>query len=142
LRTIAHAARDREVLRVVADQIGAPTSAALVAEAIEYMLAAGLPDFRRRSAQARGLVHLAASGAASWHQFAVAIVAGLRQRGVTLATARVEAIRTEDYPTRAVRPLNSRLALGRLREVFGQSPISWQEALAPELDQLAREMLG
>jgi len=99
-----------------------------------------VPDLKRRSAQARGLVHLAASGSASWHQFASAIVAGLKERGVALATARVEAIRTENYPTRAVRPHNSRLALDRLREVFGQSPISWQEALAPELDQLAREM--
>lgn len=140
LRTIARAARDREVLRVVADQIGAPTSAAIIADAVARMVAPGLQDLRRRSAQARGLVHLAASGEASWHQFASAIVAGLKERGVVLAAARVEAIRTEDYPTRAARPRNSRLALDRLAGVFGQTPPSWQEALAPELDLLAREM--
>ncbi|MGP0093776.1 MAG: dTDP-4-dehydrorhamnose reductase [Xanthobacteraceae bacterium] len=140
LRTIARAARDREVLRVVADQIGAPTSAALIADAVTRMVAPGLQDLQRRSAQARGLVHLAAAGEASWHQFASAIVTGLKERGVTLAAARVDAIRTEDYPTRAARPRNSRLALDRLREVFGLTPPSWQGALAPELDQLAREM--
>jgi dTDP-4-dehydrorhamnose reductase len=140
LRTIARAARERDVVRVVADQVGAPTSAALIADAVARMVAAGLPDLQRRSAQARGLVHLAASGEASWHQFASAIVVGLKERGVTLAAARVEAIRTEDYPTRAARPRNSRLALDRLRQVFGQTPASWQDALAPELDQLAREM--
>jgi dTDP-4-dehydrorhamnose reductase len=140
LRTIARAAREREVLRVVADQVGAPTSAALIADAVARMVAAGLPDLRRRSAQAGGLLHLAASGEASWHQFASAIVAGLKERGVTLAAVRVEAIRTQDYPTRAARPRNSRLALDRLRQVFGQTPASWQEALTPELDQLAREM--
>jgi dTDP-4-dehydrorhamnose reductase len=140
LRTIARAAREREVLRVVADQIGAPTSAALIADAVEHMVAPGLPNLARRSAQARGLVHLSASGTASWHQFAGAIVAGLKDRGVTLAAARVEAIRTQDYPARAARPRNSRLALDRLAQVFGQTPPSWQAALAPELDQLAREM--
>jgi dTDP-4-dehydrorhamnose reductase len=64
----------------------------------------------------------------------------LQERGVALAAARVEAIRTEDYPTRAARPRNSRLALDRLAQVFGQTPPSWQEALASELDLLAREM--
>jgi dTDP-4-dehydrorhamnose reductase len=51
-------------------------------------------------------------------------------------------IRTEDYPTRAKRPRNSRLDLTRLREVFSLTPIPWRDALARELDALAVELLG
>jgi dTDP-4-dehydrorhamnose reductase len=140
LRTIAALARERKELRIVADQVGAPTSAALLADAVAGMVAAGLPALRERSARAHGLVHIAASGETSWHGFACAIIEGLRARGVALAVERVHAIRSEDYPTRARRPRNSRLDLSRLREVFGIAPMSWRAALAPELDALAAEL--
>jgi dTDP-4-dehydrorhamnose reductase len=139
LRTIAALARERRELRVVADQIGAPTSAALLADAVSRIVAEGLPALRGRSARANGLVHLAASGETSWHGFACAIVEGLRARGVPLAVERVLAIRSEDYPTRARRPRNSRLDLTRAREVFGMKPLPWRDGLVPELDRLAAE---
>jgi len=140
LRTIAALARERQELRVVADQIGAPTSAALLADTVTALVAQGLPALRERSARASGLVHLAAAGETSWHGFACAIVEGLRARGVALAVERVLAIRSEDYPTRAARPRNSRLDLTRLRAVFGITPMAWRDALAPELDRLAAEL--
>jgi dTDP-4-dehydrorhamnose reductase len=139
LRTIAALARERQELRVVADQIGAPTSAALLADLVGRIVAEGLPALRERSARAKGLVHLAASGETSWHGFACAIVEGLRARGVALAVERVLAIRSEEYPTRARRPRNSRLDLPRACEVFGITPKHWRDALAPELDRLAAE---
>jgi dTDP-4-dehydrorhamnose reductase len=140
LRTMARLAREREELRVVADQIGAPTSARLIAACLARMLAGGRDDLRARTAQVQGVLHLSASGAASWQQFASAIVDGLKARGVKLTVARVVPIRSEDYPTRATRPHNSRLDLRRLQEVFGITPPHWQQALAPELDELAREL--
>jgi dTDP-4-dehydrorhamnose reductase len=139
LRTIARLARERAELHIVADQIGAPTSAALIADAIARMLSDGIESFRAHCAQAGGLVHVAAAGETSWHGFAGAIVAGLRERGVRLAVEHVIPISTDQYPTRARRPHNSRLDLTRLHSVFGVTPPDWQAALAPELDQLAQE---
>jgi dTDP-4-dehydrorhamnose reductase len=140
LRTIARLARERKELRIVADQIGAPSSAALIAENVAAMLADGLSAFRDRCRQANGLVHLCAAGETSWHGFAAAIIDGLNARGVKLAVARVDPISTAQYPTRATRPHNSRLDLSRLRQVFGIAPRSWHEALAPELDLLATSL--
>jgi dTDP-4-dehydrorhamnose reductase len=140
LRTIVDLARERTELRIVADQIGAPTSAALIADAVAEILSAGAEDLRRRFAEAGGLVHLAASGETSRHGFASAIIAGLRERGVPLAAERVTPIGTDEYPARALRPRNSRLDLGRLKKVFGITPPDWQSALAPELDEVAREL--
>ena len=140
LRTIARLARERKELRIVVDQIGAPTPAAVIADAITSMVAGGLDAFRADCARANGLVHLATSGETSWHGFATAIVDGLKARGVKLAAEQVNPIKSEEYPTRATRPRNSRLDLSRLQQVFGIKPPSWREALAPELDQLADEL--
>jgi dTDP-4-dehydrorhamnose reductase len=142
LRTIARLARESEDLRIVADQIGSPTSARLLADVVALMLAEGIEVLRARAAQARGLVHVCAAGEASWHRFASAIIDGLRSRGVRLAVARVVPIRTDEYPTRAKRPLNSRLDLGRLHELFGVRTPHWEQDLEPELDQLALELLA
>ena len=85
-------------------------------------------------------MHLAASGETSWYDFASSIVVGLRSRGVSLAVKRILPIRTDQYPTPATRPKNSRLDLGRLNKVFGIAPPPWDAALAVELDRLAREL--
>jgi dTDP-4-dehydrorhamnose reductase len=140
LRTIARLARERDELRIVADQVGAPTSAALVADAVATIVADGVEPLRKKCVAANGLVHLAASGETSWYDFASAIVVGLRSRGVPLAVKRILPIRTDQYPTPATRPQNSRLDLGRLRRVFGITPPPWDMALTVELDRLAREL--
>lgn len=140
LRTIARLAQTNEELRVVADQIGAPTPAALIADAVANMLAGGLDDLRARTKQAGSIVHVAARGETSWHGFASEIVQGLKARGVRLAAKRVLPIETSDRPARADRPRNSRLSLARLQTDFGITPPHWREALLPELDRLAREM--
>jgi dTDP-4-dehydrorhamnose reductase len=145
MRTIARLARERTELRVVDDQIGAPTTAALIAAVVARMLGAdeeATEGLRARSAQCGGLIHVAASGETSWHGFACAIVAGLRERGIRLAVEQLTAIGTDQYPTKARRPLNSRLDLTRLKRVFGVTPPPWQAALAPELDRLAQELGG
>ena len=140
LRTIARLARERTELKVVADQIGAPTSARVIADAVAGVLAADSANLPQRFARAGGIVNIAASGEASWHGFAVRIVDGLRARGIKLAVQSIAPLRTEEYPTKAKRPHNSRFDLTRLREVFGISTPSWGEALEAELDQVARDM--
>lgn len=139
MRTIARLALERTELRVIDDQIGAPTSAALIADSVAAIVAGGLDRLRDRAAQAKGLVHICASGETSWHGFASAVVEGLDQRGIKLAAERVTTIRSDEYPARAMRPHNSRLGLTRLQTVFGLMPPHWKAALSPELDSLARE---
>jgi dTDP-4-dehydrorhamnose reductase len=142
LRTITRLAQGRKQLRVVSDQVGAPTSAALIADAVSGMIVDGLDCLRNRSAQANGLVHVAASGETSWHGFACAIVEGLKLRGIPLAAEEVIPIGTDECPTRAKRPRNSRIDLTRLQSVFGVRPRYWRTALEPELDEVAREFVS
>jgi dTDP-4-dehydrorhamnose reductase len=137
LCTIARLARERKELRIVADQIGAPTSAAFLADAVTDIVAGGIDQLRKHCAKANGLVHLAASGETSWHGFACAIIDGLRARGIVLTVEQLVPIRTDEYPLRAKRPRNSRLDLSRWRKVFGQTPPHWETALAPVLDEFA-----
>ena len=140
LRTMARLARERDELRVVADQFGAPTSACSIAEALSAILArrSSAAEFAKDFVAARGLVHIANSGSTSWHGFASAIIEGLKARGQAVKGNAVHAITTKDFPVKAVRPLNSRLDLSRLREAFGVTTPCWQQALQRELDLLAQ----
>jgi dTDP-4-dehydrorhamnose reductase len=140
LRTITQLARERQELRIVADQIGAPTSAALIAKVATQIIERKMDNLSARFAAVDGLVHVAASDETTWYGFAIAIIQGLRARGVQLAVEQVVPIRTSDYPTRAKRPLNSRLNLGRLQRVFGITPPHWEVALTPELDELSQNV--
>jgi dTDP-4-dehydrorhamnose reductase len=140
LRTIARLALERTVLRIVADQIGSPTSARVIAETVAAILASGAGNLDERFGEAQGCVNIATTGQTSWHGFAGAIIEGLRSRHVGLAVQSILPLRTEEYPTKAIRPHNSRFDLTRLRDLFGVATPSWREALEPELDQLARDM--
>jgi dTDP-4-dehydrorhamnose reductase len=140
LRTISRLARDRTELKVVADQTGAPTSARVIADAVTRMLGSDFTRVRDRLAEVDGVVNIAASGETSWHGFATRIVEGLRQRGVQLAVQDILPLRTDEYPTKARRPGNSRFDLTRLNEVLGLKTASWEDALEPELDQVAQEI--
>ncbi len=135
LTTMARLARERAELRVVADQIGAPTSAALIASVVTQVLdGRNVRELSQLFSTAGGLVHVCAAGETSWHGFACEIVAGLRHRRVQLAVERITAIPTAAYPTPAARPANSRLDCGRLGKVFGFIPPHWRPALDQELD--------
>jgi dTDP-4-dehydrorhamnose reductase len=137
LRTMVRLARERTELKVVADQIGAPTSARVIADAVTALLELNLD---RLSQYSGDLVNVAASGETSWHGFATRIVDRLRARDVPLAVRSIVPLRTEEYPTKARRPHNSRFDLTRLREVFGVSTPSWNDALEAEIDQLVEEI--
>lgn len=136
LHSILTAARTREELRVVDDQIGAPTPAALVVAIAMEILQAGDP--RETFAASGGIVHAAATGDASRHEFARAIVDGLRKRGCEMTAQRVLPVKSAEMPMPAKRPLNSRLSLARLGQRFGIEPPDWRAALRPVLDAVAK----
>jgi len=135
-RTIMRLAREREELRIVADQHGAPTSAAIISDTIAAMFAdrRGLSDV---VARAGGLLHLTASGSTNWHGFASAIVDGLRSRGMTLKADKITPIATSDYPVKAQRPLNSRLDLAKLSRVMARPTPHWLDGLKATIDETA-----
>jgi dTDP-4-dehydrorhamnose reductase len=142
LRTIVRLARERDELGIVADQIGAPTSAGLIADAVAKIVGNPGPPLVERFRASRGLLNVAAAGETSWHGFATAVVEGLKARRVALRVQAVRPIRTQDYPTKARRPANSRFDLTRLHEVFGVDTPDWRDALAHELDALTPALMA
>jgi dTDP-4-dehydrorhamnose reductase len=134
-------AGERKELRIVADQIGAPTTARVIANAVAEILSPNLQDVAGRFARAGGVVNVVCAGETSWHGFAAAIAAGLKSRGVKLEVETIAPIGTQDFPTKAKRPGDSRLDLSRLKEVFGIVTPTWSDALEVELDELARELI-
>jgi dTDP-4-dehydrorhamnose reductase len=130
LRTMLRAGAQRDTLRVVADQVGTPTPAALLADVTAQAL-------RVDAAAPSGLWHLTPTGQASWHDFAEAIFEGAVARGLLARAPRVEAIATADYPTPAARPAYSVLDCGALQRDFGIVLPDWREGLSATLDELA-----
>lgn len=133
VRTILRLAAERTTLNVVDDQVGAPTSAELIADitahAVRHMIDGDAPD---------GVYHLAAAGAASWYDVALHIIAEARRLGASLALEAdsITPIPTRDYPTPATRPLNSRLNMQKLRETFGITVPDWQHGIARSVAEL------
>jgi dTDP-4-dehydrorhamnose reductase len=129
MRTMLRLGAERDELRVVADQVGTPTPARLIAAATAHAL--------RTRPEASGLWHLTASGGTSWHGFAEAIFAGAVERGLLAKAPRVLPIATREYPTPARRPAFSRLDTARFRTDFSIPLAGWEDALAGVLDGMA-----
>ncbi len=137
LLTMLRLARERDELRVVDDQIGAPTSARLIADATAEVLGSWHVSLETRDTRFDGIHHLVAAGQCSWHEFASAIVAGAAARDLIERAPRVVAIETRDYPTRARRPAFSVLDTERLQGAFGLQLPGWGAGLESVLDELA-----
>jgi dTDP-4-dehydrorhamnose reductase len=133
VKTMLRVGRERPEVRVVNDQHGAPTSATELASAILAIA----NRMREPSAQELGTFHFAAAGETTWYGFAEAIFD--MSRGWTEKQPKVVAIPTSEYPLPAVRPMNSRLNCGKLRRVFGISPLDWQDGLKAVLSRLHEE---
>jgi len=134
--TVARLAAEQKELRIVCDQIGAPTSSRAIADAVTKLVRSGLPSLRDRMDKCAA-VNVSCSGETSWFGFADAIVDGLRKRKLGVKAERVIPIKSEDYPTRAARPRNSRLDSTKAREMFSIRMPTWQAALDAELAALA-----
>jgi dTDP-4-dehydrorhamnose reductase len=137
LRTILALLRERDELRIVSDQIGAPTWATEIAQATAAVIESAAHE-RTEGRFSSGLFHLTASGATSWHGFAVAILNGAVRHGLLLArpAPHLVPIASEDYPRPAARPKNSRLAADRLHQRFGIALPDWEEGLSLSLEEM------
>ena len=133
LRTMLRVGAEREELRVVADQVGTPTPAALIAEVTATALSAVLAG----QAPAAGTWNLVATGRTTWHGFAEAIFAAAVAHGLLPRAPRVLPITTADYPTPARRPAYSCLDTSALRHDFRIGLPSWEQGLAGTIDELA-----
>jgi dTDP-4-dehydrorhamnose reductase len=137
LRTILRLAAEREQLRIVADQVGAPTWARSIADATAQVLA-GAARERAQGCFRSGLLHLSASGETSWHGFASAIVAAARSLRPEhpLAVKTIEPIPSEAYPLPAPRPKNSRLDNALLRSRYGLALPDWRIGMLRCLEEI------
>lgn len=130
LKTMLRLGQERDELRVVADQLGNPTSAHAIAEAI-MLIGARLTE---RHDAPTGIFHFVNAGEASWHALAEHIFARAARHGHPVP--RVKAIATADYPTPAARPTNSRLDTARIKAAYNITPDGWREAVDDIVDRL------
>jgi len=136
VRTMLRLGAERSALHVVDDQIGAPTTAARLAQVtatvLREMRAASAVDGRW------GTYHVASAGETSWYGVARAVLSRAAARGMALRCAAdaVVPIATSAYPTAAVRPLNSRLSTAHLQATFGVRLPDWSDEVASTVDHL------
>ena len=131
--TILRLARERDELTVVDDQIGAPSPADTIAAAVR-----SIAEHPRGLEDAWGTYHFSTVPVVSWCGFAREIVATARAQGILAALPRVRGITTEEWPSKARRPLNSRLCGARLTASFGITPATWRANLRGYLDEVGR----
>ncbi|MBB5543050.1 dTDP-4-dehydrorhamnose reductase [Paraburkholderia fungorum] len=137
LRTMLRLAASREELSVVGDQLGAPTSARMIADATAHIVAQCMQERRAEAEFESGLFNLTAAGVTTWHGFAEAIIDAARARTPSAVVTRlVKSISTAEYPTPARRPLNSLLDNGKLTSRFDIFRPDWRDAMHLVLDDL------
>ncbi len=125
-KTMLKLAQERDALKVIADQIGAPTGAELLADVSAHALRA----LQTRPALA-GLYHVAAGGETSWHGYACHVIEFARRHGmaVKVKAEEIKPIPATGYPLPAARPYNSRLDTQKFRDAFGLALPDWRQGL-------------
>ncbi|HZY71607.1 MAG TPA: dTDP-4-dehydrorhamnose reductase [Edaphobacter sp.] len=141
LRTILKLAREREILRVVGDQHGAPTWSRDLARMAAHIIVQCEAEAKGRAlaealAETSGVYHAAGGGETTWHGFAAEAVRLAQERSLETRLAKIEAITTSEYPTAAKRPANSRLNCDKLARRFGWSMMDWRESLRQVVAEL------
>ena len=133
-RTMLRLASERDALKIVADQVGVPTGAELLADVSAHLLrhVAARPELG-------GTYHCVPAGEVSWYAYACHVIAAARAAGhpVRVPPHGIQPVSTADYPTPARRPLNSRLSTRKLRGTFGLHLPPWQQGV----DRLIAEIL-
>jgi len=134
-RTMLRLANEREQIKVVADQIGAPTGAELLADVTAHAIRRV-----RQQPDLAGLYHLVAAGETSWHGYARHVIERARQAGqaIRVAPEAILAVPSSAYPVPAPRPLNSRLDTRKLQTAFDLRLPDWQDGV----DRMLGEILG
>ena len=132
-KTMLRLAKERDELKVIADQFGAPTGAELLADVTAQAI---------RTVQTRpeiaGLYHLVASGETSWYDYAQFVITFAKQSGETIRVTpdAIKPIPTTDYPTPAKRPLNSRLDTTKLKTTFDLQLPDWRDGVRRVLTEI------
>ena len=132
-KTMLRLAAEREQLKVIDDQIGAPTGAVLLADITAHMLRAA-----RVNPALCGTYHAVAGGETSWYDYARFVIETARAKGqpIKVAPDQILPIPTSSYPTPAKRPLNSRLDASKLQQRFGLRLPHWQQGVARMLTEI------
>ena len=130
-RTMLRLAAEREQLKVIDDQIGAPTGADLLADVTAHAIRHVLPPMRHNDLTPSGVYHVAAAGETSWHGYARFVLRQAQGAGLALKAGpeQVLPIPTSGYPTPAKRPHNSRLDTTLLQNTFGLTLPHWQDGV-------------
>ncbi len=132
-KTMLRLAQERDSMKVINDQYGAPTGADLLADVTAHAI---------RTAFARpevaGLYHLVAGGVTSWHEYASMVIAYARDQGVAIKVAQqaIHAVPTSVFPTPAKRPHNSRLNTDKLKHTFDLTLPDWQAGVTRMLAEI------
>jgi len=136
LKTMLRLASEREELKVVADQFGAPTSAALIADVTAHLLRQMMHG--DASAFPYGIYHLVARDVTTWHEYAAFVIEFARKQGfpIKVPADKILPIPTSDYPTPARRPQNSQLSVEKLEKTFDLHLPNWQDGVVQILEQI------
>jgi len=132
-KTMLKLARERDRLKVIDDQIGAPTGADLLADVTAHAIRMG-----QQHPEVSGLYHLVAAGETSWHGYASFVIDAARCAGVEVKVAadNIQPVPTSAFPTPAKRPHNSRLATTKLQTTFDLILPHWEVGVARMLTEL------
>jgi dTDP-4-dehydrorhamnose reductase len=128
-------AHEREVLRIVSDQQGVPTSAQLLADTSQILIKKLSSDPEHFP---YGIYHVAPMGETTWFGFAKFVIAEAMKRGdiFKLELENIQPIRAEEFPLPAKRPKNSKLDSSHFKETFGVTLPSWETGILAIMDEL------
>jgi dTDP-4-dehydrorhamnose reductase len=124
-------AADRDELNIIADQVGAPTGADLIADVTAVAIRQALVD-----PEVAGIYHLAAAGFTTWHEYASLVIEQGKASGLPLQVKALNPIPTTQFPTPARRPLNSRLNTEKLRDTFSIHLPDWRSGVTRMLKEV------
>ncbi|MGL6296687.1 MAG: dTDP-4-dehydrorhamnose reductase [Plesiomonas sp.] len=130
-KTMLRFGKERTTMSVINDQFGAPTSAELLADCTAHAIRTALAK-----PEVAGLYHLIASGTTTWFDYADLVFAEARKQGVELAVTQLNAVTTDEFPTPATRPHNSRLNTTRFQQTFGLVLPQWQDGVKRMLTEI------
>jgi dTDP-4-dehydrorhamnose reductase len=140
-KTMLKLAQERETLKVINDQTGAPTGADLLADITAHALRSVLPTANHPAGQLQlaGVYHAVASGSTTWFDYANHVIAQQRraQGATNLIVKDIQPVPTSAFPTPAQRPHNSRLDTTRLQKAFGLILPDWQQGVDRMLAEIS-----
>ena len=132
-KTMLRLAQERDSMKVIADQFGAPTGADLLADVTAHAICTAV-----RKPDVSGLYHLVAGGVTSWHEYASMVIDRARAHGVAIKVAQeaIHPVPTSAFPTPAKRPHNSRLNTDKLKRTFDLTLPDWQVGVTRMLAEI------